>query len=51
MDLSCARRGSGWILEKKIFSEGVMQAAHGGGGGTVLGGVLGFYICVTEGLG
>ena len=38
-------------IRKKIFSEGVMQAAQWGGAGTVLGGVQGFYICVTEGLG
>ena len=42
MDLSCTRGGSGWILRKILLrksGQALAQAAQGGGGVTIPGGV------------
>ena len=52
--LSCAREGSGWILGKILLrksGEAVVQAAQGGGGVTISGGVQEMCGCGTEGRG
>ena len=54
MALSCTRGYSGWILEKFLHrknGEAVAQAARGGGGVTVPGGVQELWKCSTEGCG
>jgi len=52
MVLSCARGGSGWILEKTSKSgEAVAQSAQGGSGFTVSGGAQETCRCGTEGHG
>ena len=53
MASSCTRGGSGWILGKFLLRSGatVAQAAQGGGGGTVPGGVQEPCRCSTEGRG
>ena len=51
MASSCSRGGSGWLLGKislRKSSEAVAQAAQGGGGVTVSGGVEGMCGCGTE---
>ena len=53
MASSCARRDSGWIVEKFLFRSGeaVAQAAWGGDGVTITGGVQETCGCGTEGHG
>ena len=51
--LSCRRGGSGWILGKisSLSVEALAQAAQGGGGVTIPGGVQEMWRCGTEGRG